>query len=692
MIRFSVILLLSISPFLFAQKSDSLRSDSTNISLKDSTTQSSVFTSDSVKIGMVSSLPDSVVRAPQDSLIKIIPISHLGSIIGFNDSLRSISDDQLPWINFHSFTDIFWKLPHFYTFDLSSPGQNNNITFGGLDNRYVRILIDGRSEEDPFTGVQNIWTISPDEIERIEILSGPSASFYTQNGNAAVINIITKNYYTNKPYTRLRYSQGVNKFTQTDALFTQNIIRGGNLTIGVNHTGYGSNTLSESYRGRYPNANDNGWNIRTKLRYNITNDLNISLSYHYNQATTGLNGGVNSLKTSASDIFDNLNATMYNYEAYEKLTNQHFDVNIITHPFGDTTGTITLTGYTSTFLREYRDEENRVSIISTGLNGIYKKVNYKSDLRGMKFQYASALSFNNLLLFAQYEETAYDILVGATRMQTPMVGVQDEIRIGKLLSLSGFISSVGNTFDNNVGGEMKLSLSDEFSLNGGISQSVYTPYKISEILPLGRTISLPLQKNNFTSLQAGAAFVSNTFSAHLSVVQQKIEKPLVIDTASATNPAYYTPSAYTYQGISADVHLRFGNFHVEGMGNYLLQPDIKRRTLSLTLSPQLYLDGSFYFHGLLAKENLDLKVGFRGRFISQQDGIRPLDEYGVWIPYGLITFGPSGTLDFFAIGKIGDAYIHLIWENLTNTQYMFAPVYPANTTNIRFGIAWEFLN
>jgi len=48
--------------------------------------------------------------------------------------------------------------------------------------------------------------------------------------------------------------------------------------------------------------------------------------------------------------------------------------------------------------------------------------------------------------------------------------------------------------------------------------------------------------------------------------------------------------------------------------------------------------------------------------------------------------------DFFVIGHLGDATLHLIWENVTANQYLLTPVYPMYGSNIRFGVAWEFMD
>jgi hypothetical protein len=42
--------------------------------------------------------------------------------------------------------------------------------------------------------------------------------------------------------------------------------------------------------------------------------------------------------------------------------------------------------------------------------------------------------------------------------------------------------------------------------------------------------------------------------------------------------------------------------------------------------------------------------------------------------------------------RIGEAYIHFVWENLLDSSLFATPYYPARDRALRFGVAWEFLN
>ena len=52
----------------------------------------------------------------------------------------------------------------------------------------------------------------------------------------------------------------------------------------------------------------------------------------------------------------------------------------------------------------------------------------------------------------------------------------------------------------------------------------------------------------------------------------------------------------------------------------------------------------------------------------------------------------AGTVDFLLIAHIGSAYVHFVWENLLDRQYIMRIFYPMPERNIRFGISWDFLD
>jgi len=75
-----------------------------------------------------------------------------------------------------------------YDFNLNTRGFNSSL------NRRVATIIDGRDPSVPFLGSQEWASVSfpMDDLERVELVRGPSAALYGANASSGVLNLITK--------------------------------------------------------------------------------------------------------------------------------------------------------------------------------------------------------------------------------------------------------------------------------------------------------------------------------------------------------------------------------------------------------------------------------------------------------------------------------------------------------------------
>lgn len=607
----------------------------------------------------------------KDSVIYLIPIAELGSIDPYGDSIRFIGRDEIIRSDYRSLYDLLKNLPGIFIRDLASPGQKNQIVINGIDDNYIGILVDGIPYNDHPSTSFNLWNFPVDMIDRIEVITGPGSFFYDGRSSGGVINIVTRNYTNNIPITNLRYTQGVDGYAHTDALFAQNIVRNVNLTLGLTHYGYGTKKEQSRFRGRFYNSNDDAWIFRGKIRYDITNYLNVSLTHLTNRTWTGLHGGVDYLNSTS--IFDGYLSSVQNFDAYEKLLYNQTFLTAAVAPFSDSSATLSLTGYYYDRLRQYRDEENRIDP-----NGIFTQLDQYSITKGFRANYFHTIGFNRLSVNYHFYE-----IHTASAVQFNAISVSDQLTLLPIFDITGFVSY---SKDLSYGAEGAVRLTDDVTLFAGYSSNA------------GPTLSDRFLRRieSVTQYEAGARYrTGTTFTGSITATRTEIKNRIVYDTipntSVLTSAALFTPGSKSYDGFSAFGHFRVGEFHFEGTGNYFLQPKSMRDNMSVLLYPELTLYGSVYFQGTLANGNLDLKIGIRGTFISEQTGMKPYDEIGVWIPSSLLTYGPSGTMDIFAVGKIGDAFIHIVWENMTGNQYLLAPVYPMYDRNIRFGLSWEFL-
>jgi hypothetical protein len=394
---------------------------------------------------------------------------------------------------------------------------------------------------------------------------------------------------------------------------------------------------------------------------------------------------------------------MVNYDAYEKISNHYLDLTAIVPIGKDTSRLISASAYYSNQLRLYRDEENR-SLLP--LTGMIKMSDHRSSTRGLLVKHTWETASQNLLAIVQAEQVRVE--------SSPEVGFQTETKISGSAreevhitqevdaAVFGRLDHYRDQFLAGGGADATLLLSRQLSVFGGVGMASRTP-TLQELYWSSDSLQRPtprlwLQNEIHRVLEAGVRFVVFDFiRGKIAYQHRDIQHPIMIDTSMS--PTARTAVIEITQGdkrsidqLTVEARASIGEFVAEGMATYLHQPALERKGRSLTLSPALTMDGSFYYRGLLADGHLDMKIGIRGRFVSVQSGMSPLPESGFVVPSPYYTFGPSGTMDFFVIAQLGDAYLHFIWENVTANQYFLTPFYPMYGSNVRFGVSWEFLN
>jgi outer membrane receptor for ferrienterochelin and colicins len=88
----------------------------------------------------------------------------------------------------------------------SATSNTQSVRIQGLDGRYTQILKDGFSAFGGFSGSISLLDILPLDLKQVEIIKGPSATFYGGGAIAGVINFISKEP-EDKPVTAMIFNQ-----------------------------------------------------------------------------------------------------------------------------------------------------------------------------------------------------------------------------------------------------------------------------------------------------------------------------------------------------------------------------------------------------------------------------------------------------------------------------------------------------
>lgn len=167
---------------------------------------------------------------------------------------RSQATDVAELLRFHAGLDIART---------GGPGQTATLFLRGTESNHVLVLVDGVEINPGTVGVAPFTHISPDMIERIEVVKGPRSALYGSEAIGGVINIITRK---GSDGMRLDAHAGGGSFGTTEAGAS---LRYGdsNTTAGVSITHHQTdgfpprtgNTLDAGYDNTTLNANVQQW-------------------------------------------------------------------------------------------------------------------------------------------------------------------------------------------------------------------------------------------------------------------------------------------------------------------------------------------------------------------------------------------------------------------------------------------------
>ena len=627
---------------------------------------------------------DSLSLRP-DSLGRMTTPENVGSIDRSIDSSNVVTRDDFRWHEYQYLGDLLETKPGVSIRNQQSAGQYNEYSIRGSDWRGIGVMVDGRPVADPASGVYNLFYFSTEYADHIEVVTGPRAFLYGLNSTGGMVNVITKNFSNNTPFTKLNYEQAAYNYEYSDGTFSQNLTRWLNLMVGFQHQGTD---------GRFLNSTDLQWNFRAKLRYNLSPSFDIILSEYYTSTNTDMNGGINlNLKGTAAAFTQN--AVVKNTDSYEKVNRHDVNLAVVGSLFGDSADVSTLAFYYSSMLREYRDEENRLDP-----NGIFIQSDHDMSWFGALLMQNldtrwQRLSFGASAEFLQINQSPN---LGVRRNATASAWGKEEFTFISGVTAAGYArydQYLGNGYVG-IGGDATIALSPTISAFGGISLSRRLP-TYQELYwtdsTVARTGSIVAERHR--QAEAGIALRwPGTGTLRMAYFHRTVENPITISPLDKSfvfpGMLFANGERIMTNGVEAKVDLQFWYISLEGVTTYLSQ--VKNGDLTLEEFPKLSARGSVSFRGKILKDRLELRTGFQGRYTSGQRGASINPEVVAYVPNTGPALGQSSSVDFFLIAHIGDAFVHFTWENLTNVQYFSMPYAPGPDRAIRLGILWEFTN
>jgi outer membrane cobalamin receptor len=624
------------------------------------------------------------LRAILTDSLRARPAAHaflpsIGSLRERLDSADALNSSQFLWTDSKYPGDLLWKAAGIFVRELGEIGQQGQLNAFGVDGRGISLQLDGRPLNDPVTGTYNLYDIPLEYVEQIEVLTAPRSSLYGPNAPAVALNFVTHQYDNVRPMTKIRYLQGPFDHILSDGIFTQNVARALNVMFGFQR---------QASNGRFPNSAYDSWNVRSRVRYNYSDRLNLWVSDFYNKSTTGFNGGIN--RQQSPSIYDEVTAVVKSRGSSQTISRRDLTLGAVARLLPDSSETAHLTGYYTTIDRDYRESDDP-------LNAPALTDTRSSSFWGLKLGQILAVPFGQVRLGSEFERR----MVNKSRT----LGSRSEnywaVTGGANLQLGDLISTDLDARLERVRTENSLSLGVEFSRRletwMGFSLGYSRTYRLPTLQELYWTDSTVVRSGNIgrerhALLELGVwVRAGKTLDWSVSFFERSVSDAILFRSFSRSGafPGVQIISApkVSLTGVASSLTARAWNFEL--LSSLTYSDEKEQDTVRLAV-PKLVLMNEFSYRNSFVGGHLDAKLAVRWRFTTGQDGLYFVPSMLAYASQNDVRVGMFSSVDLYGVAKIGDAYLTLIWENPIDVGYFETPIYPMPGRNIKLGVNWVF--
>lgn len=143
--------------------------------------------------------PATTVESPAGEPVeqRLDPIVQIGTRIDtpadeVPNAVTVITGEEIASKRYTNVGDVLRAVPGLQVQSAGGLGKLTNVRIRGANPRQVQVLVDGTRMGSPAQGEFNFSDLSPDLIDRIEVVRGPQSTLYGADAIGGVINIITR--------------------------------------------------------------------------------------------------------------------------------------------------------------------------------------------------------------------------------------------------------------------------------------------------------------------------------------------------------------------------------------------------------------------------------------------------------------------------------------------------------------------
>jgi len=613
---------------------------------------------DTSAIDTIGLLGDSLKISKKDTLAPLLQTP-------FYSGSSFIPNKRIVMLDYRYTADFLEVFPFTFILDKGFIGQRNEVVIYGTRFNSISYFLDGVLFNDRYSNSLDLNHTQSESIDSIEIIPAPRGFLYGPVNNAVSVNLITKDFISKIPYSRIKYYEGPFGEAMFDGVFSAMLF---------NKLNFFADITNRKTDESFENSSYSIWQASARLKYLLSNKLNLSGSYNFVHSETGLNGGID--VDSISRITANIDSLLYDERlapviyptALQKNKQHHFNLRILWNPTENLKTDLNL--YYKFYLDEKDNLENHVEdieLLNTSIKskilGVFLKENFNYGI------FNSQINFN-------YEYHDYLVLdkIG------PSLTVPDNAMIRNsfshnIFSVSPVISIL--SFDSKLIFSVfykyykKINLNVSLPALNGAGIDVSYKFNSKYSFYLGYSGFEFIQNfENIETIEAGARYSEKNIFFDLRFYNREIPYGLI---SSNFEGRPIINSNISGIGIGAEINL--WKIQLES------QLNIPGKE---TFYNQFQLRGGVFYKDVLFDSSLALKTGFAVYRFSRQELITRIP---------IKTGSSKPRIDFTLAGEIqNSAIVYFAWENLLNENYYIVPYYPMPERSIRFGIAWEIFN
>ena len=213
--------------------------------------------------------------------------------------IKAITAEDLQLLAADNLAEGLVRAEGVYVREYGGAGANKTVSVRGAFAKQTLVMVDGQPINNHQGGDVDFNAVALEDVERLEVMAGPSSALYGANATAGIVNVITRGA---PEATRVLFRGSYGTYEQVNVGLGAGVPLGaGGLDAGYDFRSYGGFRGNDDYEGK---------GGRVKFSYAAGDEATVSVRGQYQTSELGVPGPVSSPSPSArqEDDFTSANA------------------------------------------------------------------------------------------------------------------------------------------------------------------------------------------------------------------------------------------------------------------------------------------------------------------------------------------------------------------------------------------------